>query len=230
MITRAALLLLIVHLGAAVSTSAQSNIDAMHKHAWHENVGWTNWRDANAAAEGVGIGESVLSGFIWGENVGWINVGDGTPGSTCGGLPCYGNADATDFGVNVDPEGELHGYAWAENVGWLNVDGGALASPPQPARIECGGRLTGYVWGENVGWFNLDDSIRYIALEAGAVPVTCDMNHDGAIDGLDIQVFLNLLFAPDGATWLDFCSGDVNGDAALTADDVADFVACLLGA
>src|SRR5580765_2251648 len=131
--------------------AAQSNIDntVPDKFGWGENVGWTNWRDANSAADGVNVGSFVMRGFIWGENIGWINVGDGTPTSP----PYYSNANGTDFGINIDSDGDLHGYAWGENVGWINFDGGALATPAQPARILCASpptvtrsRLTGYVW------------------------------------------------------------------------------------
>ena len=56
-----------------------SNVDSVDKYGWAENCGWTNWRDANAGAEGVNVGFDFLSGFIWNENTGYINVGDGTP-------------------------------------------------------------------------------------------------------------------------------------------------------
>src|SRR5690606_11465691 len=62
--------------GAAL---AQSNIDTVDKHAWGENIGWTNWRDANGGAQGVIFGLRFAEGFVWGENVGWINLGDGSP-------------------------------------------------------------------------------------------------------------------------------------------------------
>src|SRR5262245_30498192 len=79
------------------SAFAQSNIDNSipDKFAWSENLGWTNWRDANSAAQGVNVGGFVMSGFIWSENVGWINFGDGTPLSP----PYYGNTNGMDFGV-----------------------------------------------------------------------------------------------------------------------------------
>jgi hypothetical protein len=39
---------------ATVGTAlAQSNIDPANKFAWGENIGWTNWRDAGGAAQGV---------------------------------------------------------------------------------------------------------------------------------------------------------------------------------
>ena len=55
----------------------------------------------------------------------------------------------------------------------------------------------------------------------------CDMNCDGAIDALDIEPFLDLLFGggnPCGA-----CTGDVNGDGEINASDIEPFLACLFG-
>ncbi len=211
---------------------AASNIDnaVPNKFAWCENVGWTNWRDANGGADGVNVGAYVLSGFVWGENIGWINVGDGTPGSVCSGIPCYANADGTDFGVNISPDGLLHGLAWGENIGWINFDGGALATPAQPARILCTGRLSGYAWGENVGWINLSVVTpgQFVAVVSSFVPLLCDMNHDGVKNGIDIQSFVNRLLL-GGADWRDICSGDLAPPpGALTPADVPPFVSCLL--
>ena len=102
---------------------AQSNIDPEHKHAWTENCGWSNWRDADDGDAGVLVAETFLSGYIWAENVGWISVGDGSPASG----EHYANADASEFGVNIDPlTGDLFGLAWGENVGWVNFDTASL--------------------------------------------------------------------------------------------------------
>src|SRR5262249_41818656 len=157
------------------------------------------------------------------ENVGWINVGNGVP---TGGL-YYGNLNGIDFGVNVNPDGSLSGLGWGENVGWVNFGGGALASPAQPAMITCDGRLHGYVWGENLGWLNLDDASRFVSLAPSAVPVTCDLNHDGQVDGLDVQEFVNHLVAGD-ASWAELCGGDLDHDGLITAADVQAFAHCLL--
>lgn len=135
---------------------AQSNIHPDHKNAWTENVGWTNWRDANGTADGIAVGPTFLSGYVWCENVGWIHAGDGNGP--------YGNNNDTDFGVNIDANDDLNGYAWAENVGWLNFDTGSVA--PNQARYDrATGRFRGYVWGENIGWVNLDDATHYVATE-----------------------------------------------------------------
>ncbi|MEK6644894.1 MAG: hypothetical protein AABZ08_13405 [Planctomycetota bacterium] len=219
-------------------TFAQSNIDTTvpNKHAWGENIGWTNWRDANAGVQGVNVGVLVLQGFIWGENVGWINVGDGTPGGLGGQ---YSNVNGNDVGVNISSDGTLHGYAWGENIGWINFDGGAMATPALPARILCAtppgqplARLDGYVWGENVGWINLADlnPTKYVAVDAATTPVACDMNMDGFVNGNDVQPFVNAMLG--GTTWQSVCSGDLEPppDGMLDMDDVNPFVTCLLTA
>ena len=116
MMRRRVSLMLVVSLASVGRAAAQSNIDPAHKYAWGENIGWTNWRDANGGVDGVlvdGINQ-CLSGYIWCENAGWLDVGDG-------GCP-YGNTTGLDFGVNIDANGDLFGYAWGENIGWVNFD------------------------------------------------------------------------------------------------------------
>src|SRR5262249_48166173 len=114
------------------------------------------------------------------------------------------------------------GYAWGENVGWINFSGGALASPPNPARIDAlGTRLRGYVWGENIGWINLDDAAAYVGL-TGACG-SSDFNCDGDIGtDADIEAFFaciagNCPPAPCLST-ADFnADGDVGTDADIEA-------------
>ncbi len=206
----------------------QSNIDPTNKHAWGENAGWTNWRGEATPGQGVLVAGTFMGGFVWSENVGWINLGDGAPTNGVN----YANVDGGDFGVNIDPDGDLHGMAWGENTGWFNFDGGAMATPPQPARIECDGRFTGYVWGENVGWINLDDLTpgKFVSVDAATVPVGCDLNHDGTSNGLDIRLFVEFVLMMSSPDWRDVCSGDVEPvpDMMIDPDDLAAFVSCLL--
>ena len=63
---------------ATASLGQSSNIAADDKFAWGENIGFTNWADANGRADGVRLERSHLRGFVWGENVGWSNLDDGT--------------------------------------------------------------------------------------------------------------------------------------------------------
>jgi hypothetical protein len=209
---------------------AETNIDAASESAWAENVGWMNWHDAGdpAGSQGVHVGSRFLAGMIWSENVGWIVVGDGSP---LDGV-AYANGDSSDFGVNIATEGLLSGMAWGENIGWINFDGGATATPAQPARIDCNGRLNGYAWAENAGWIDLSETEtgKFVALDSAATPYACDMNHDGAANGRDVQNFVDLLLV-GGADWRDLCSGDMEAtpDNALNIDDVDAFVSCLMG-
>jgi len=166
--------------GAAVPVFAQSSILPTAKYAWQENIGWTNWRDANSSLQGVRLLPSAfnprfLAGFIWSENCGWINTGDGSP---VNGI-AYANLTGLDFGVNVGVGGACNGLAWGENIGWINFNTApTLAAFNQHARWDAGaGRFRGYAWGENIGWLNLDDDTHFIAgrtcapdLTTGAIP------------------------------------------------------------
>lgn len=147
--------------GLLLACLGATSIDSVLKYSWAENVGWLNWRDANAGAQGVAYHGTHLSGFIWGENVGYVNVG--------GGSGPYANTNDTNFGVNVLGGGNLSGYAWAENLGWVNFDTAPqLAAFSQQARYDAGaGRFRGYAWSENVGWLNLDDPTKYVAVSTG---------------------------------------------------------------
>ena len=86
--------------------------------------------------------DTIGSGFIFNANAGWISLGDGSPESGTN----YGNASATDFGVNVDSLSDpdffvLSGFGFSQNVGWINFDVSAQAvvgslprSPPAEPR------------------------------------------------------------------------------------------------
>ncbi len=190
---------------------AQSTINVNAKHAWSENCGWLNFRDAGtpSGAQGVRITPTLLSGLVWGENIGYINLGSGTPS---GGAQ-YSNANGTDFGVNRDPStGELSGFAWGQNVGWINFGGGALAVPANPARVDqAAKRLRGYAWGENIGWINLD-----AAVFVGTCPA--DFNLNGQVTVQDIFDFLAAWFAASQ-------TADVNGSGTVSVQDVFDYLA-----
>ncbi len=159
-IRHAILLLLLV--GAPLL--AQTNIDPTNKYAWGENIGWTNWRDANGGADGVFVGATFLSGQVWSESRGWINVGNGAGP--------YANTDDTNFGVNIDLNGDLNGFAWGENMGWINF-GWATAGNPDRPRFDAGaGRFRGFAWSEQDGWINLDDAVSFVGGPGGVPTVS----------------------------------------------------------
>ena len=208
---------------AAAPALAQSDVDPANKNAWSENIGWTDWHDAGSppGEQGVQVHDTFLSGLVWAENVGWINLGDGSPGD---GIE-YANTDGSDFGVNRDvATGELFGLAWSENIGWINFAGGALASPPSPARIENAGgicRLAGFAWGENIGWVNLNDATRFVGVPGGCenpCDLVADLDNDDDVDLQDLAYLLAHFGTLSGATLED---GDIDGDGDVELADLA---------
>ncbi len=187
---------------------ATTNIDSDKKFAWAENIGWTNWRDADGGAAGVRVDATFLSGFIWAENAGWINMGDGSPADGVN----YTNLDGADHGVNIvnSMTGELGGLAWGENIGWINFATTATQGADGARWDETEGRLRGYAWAENVGWINLDDSFHFIATEGCAA----DLNGDGMITAVDLATVLS-----HWGTSIPEC--DLNGDGDVSAVDLA---------
>ncbi|MGE3165413.1 MAG: hypothetical protein AB7O52_10950 [Planctomycetota bacterium] len=153
------LLVLLPAVFAGAGVSAQSNIEPANSFAWGENVGWTNWQEANGGLDGVRVEATFLGGFVWCENAGWLNLGDGTPGAGTS----YANVNGTDFGVNIAPDGTLDGFGWGENIGWVNFDTSSLGA--NRARFDAvASRFRGYAWGENVGWINLDDATSFVGV------------------------------------------------------------------
>jgi hypothetical protein len=74
------------------------------------------------------------------------------------------------------------------------------------------------------------------ALEStpGAGCLKDDCNRDGDVDGDDIQPFVKILFAAEGAMFecnslVENCPADVNSDGAVTVADVPPFICILLG-
>lgn len=194
---------------AAAGAGASSTIDPANKFAWGENVGWTNWRDANGGAAGVRVEDTYLEGFVWGENVGWIHLGSGP--ANCG---AYTNSSGADFGVNILENGDLSGFAWGENIGWINFNTApSLAGFGQQARWDASAaRFRGYAWGENVGWINLDDSAKFVGSE---LPCGLDLNGDNSIGFGDLNILLSA-FNLSGPCLV----GDVNGDNAVNFADL----------
>ncbi|MCG8405193.1 MAG: hypothetical protein MI923_08360 [Phycisphaerales bacterium] len=179
---------------SSAGAQSNSNIDVNNRHAWGENIGWTNWQhDAPNPGGGVIIHDTFLSGFVWAENVGWINLGDGDPGAQGDSEQAYANTDGADFGVNILCNGDLDGYAWGENIGWINFGWSASTNVQRP-RIDLVGpqgpvhsRITGYAWGENIGWINLSLTNETQYVEANVPTIARDCNGNNVLDACDID-------------------------------------------
>jgi len=120
--------------------TAGTTINITNKLAFGANLGWLDWRgDTN---NGAVIGEYICSGYIYAANAGWINLGNGSPAN---GIR-YQNNSASDFGLNVDSQGNLRGYAWGANIGWINFE-----SWGAPKFDLWSGRFSGHAYSANCG-------------------------------------------------------------------------------
>ena len=206
-------------------TIGQSNVSEDNKLAWGENIGWTNWRDADGGDAGVvftdlnlpivPVGDPVayLSGSVWSENGGWITVGNGN--GPYGGFGGGGGFDPPFYGVNILTTSFMKGFAWGENIGWINF-GTEPFIGADGARFDFAeGRLRGYAWSENEGWINLDDSTFYVSFEIGC---SGDLSGDGVVDGADLAALL--------AVWgTNNAAADLNGDGTVDGADLASMLA-----
>lgn len=194
---------LLALLFAPLPSHAASTIADANKYAWGANVGWLNWRDANATNDGAVIGEYVCSGYVYGANVGWIHLGDGTPDN---GIQ-YSNTLGTDFGVNLTghstsggvPRAQLRGLAYGANIGWINFE--AQGNPQITLNT---GRFSGYAWSANCGWINLGDGSFTLAT-TNILP-GADTDGDGLADAYEFQ-----FTSPDSLALLTD-SGDADAD------------------
>jgi len=211
------IMMLAIATALAGRASAQTNIDPNHAVGWGENVGWSNWY-GDGVSSGGRVGSTVLSGYVWFENVGWLNLGSGAPAN---GVH-YANS-APDFGVNIDPSGNLYGLAWGENVGWVNFD--TSSAGPDRARLDYCSRLRGFAWGENLGWINLDDATRFVGLSAGQAPPSGTPSLSVAMSGTNALVSWTLLGT---ATAYDIVQGGL-GVLHSTAGNFAAATAGCLG-
>lgn len=110
-------------------------------YGWSEQAGWLNAGAAPAPVTLVytGQGGGFLTGYLWGENIGYVAMGSGQGP--------YANTAATNWGVNLDPDGTLRGFAWSDRTGWVSFE-------PEP-RVRLGlysGWWEGHAWSESLGW------------------------------------------------------------------------------
>ena len=190
---------------------AATTINATNSFAYGANIGWVNWR--GDVTNGAVVGEYVCSGSIWSANVGWISLGSGAPAN---GIQ-YGNASATDFGVNLTghfisggiPRAQLRGFAYGANIGWINFE--ATGNPEISLST---GRLSGFAYSANCGWIDLASATAFV--QTDTIRPGADTDGDGIADAYEFT-YTN----PDSLAVLT-ATGDADGDGE---SDVQEYLA-----
>jgi hypothetical protein len=188
-------------LGATLGAGgAEPNINPARAYAWSPNLGWLNWRPDPVS--GVAIGQFICSGYVYSANVGWISLGSGSPAN---GMQ-YGNASATDYGLNVDMRGRLRGLAYGANIGWITFED---SGSPQLDLLD--GRFSGYAYSANAGWISLDGA--GFSLSADTISPGPDLDRDGLADDWE------LIYVGDLTTLT--ATGDADGDGLTNPQEYA---------
>ena len=183
----------------SLNLSAQSTISASEKYAYAANAGWLDFRATGS--DGVRVIDTALAGYSYAANFGWIHLGDGTPANG----HTYSNTSASDYGVNLSPEGNLTGYAHAANIGWIVFE----QTHGQPKLDLRTGKFSGNAYSANLGWIALDTSFSDLATTTIARP---DTDADGIADTWEQLNFGNLTTAT--------AISDQDGDGA---SDIAEY-------
>jgi Bacterial TSP3 repeat len=186
---------------ASISLHAQSTISATDRYAYSANAGWIDFRAD--ASNGTRVLDTCLTGFAYAANFGWIHLGDGSPSNG----HTYSNSSASDFGVNVSPDGLLTGSAYAANIGWITFE----PTHGQPELNLITGKITGHAYAANLGWIALDTPSSDLATLRIARP---DTDGDGLPDAWEKLRFSDLTTAN--------ATTDNDGDSA---SDAAEYIA-----
>jgi hypothetical protein len=179
-----------------IGAAGASTINNVNRYAYGANIAWMDWLgDTN---NGAVIGQYVCSGYIYAANVGWIHLGDGT---ATDGIR-YGNASATDYGVNHDGVGNLRGYAYGANIGWVNFE-----NQGEPKLNLLTGKLSGFVYGANIGWISLSNAQAFV--QTDVIARGPDSDGDSIADPWELEHAGNLV--------------TMNGTSDSDGDGVSDY-------
>lgn len=159
---------------------AENTIDPGQANAYGANMGWIN----HDAPDGLEVTETYLRGYAYSGNFGWIHYGDQPQNGHT-----YSNANAQDYGVNLDESLNLSGYAYCPNIGWINFSWASASDPNRP-KINTDGNITGYAYSANFGWIFLgDESTPLLVTQHINAP---DTDLDNIADSWEWRVFKNL--------------------------------------
>lgn len=154
---------------SAAAEPLPSTISATDRYAYAANSGWIDFR--LQTADGVRVSDTCLAGYAYAANFGFIGFGSGTPANG----HTYGNASASDFGVNLSPAGTLTGYAYSANIGWIRFD----PDHGFPRIDLMTGKFSGRAYSANTGWISLATPVSEIATVTLSRP---DADDDGLSD------------------------------------------------
>jgi hypothetical protein len=153
-----------------------SNIDRNMRYAYAANAGWMDLRPS--FVDGVRVSETCLGGYAYAVNFGWISLGSGAPANG----HTYSNGSATDYGVNVNAEGQLAGFAYCGNIGWIVFE----QSYGQPQLNLISGEISGYAYSSNIGWISLKTTVSSLFANGLLRP---DSDGDGISDHWEARSF-----------------------------------------
>ena len=174
----------------------------------------------NELGQVVGTSRSSESSqaFVYTDGVGMQGLPTVSRWNSAGAINSMGHI----VGGGADPR---RGYVWTPSTGSRVltdlIDPALQITVDNAVDINDSGQIAarGFDVGNRV-------FVQLLLTPVGACEA-CDMNCDGAIDALDIEPFLNLLFG--GGNPCGTCTGDVNGDGRINASDIEPFLACLFG-
>lgn len=201
---------------------------------------WINGtpHDLGTLAGGAAAQSSAADVNTAGQVVGWSDSVAGTPHAFLYQLDSAGNVvQRTDLGAlgttfsyayGINSAGIVVGSSDSRAVAWT---GGAAIDLNAEIPAASGWFLTRAVGVNDTGQIAAEGMRHGFAHALLLTPVACrkaDMNADGAVDGSDVQVFVNVLLS--GGTPAQVCAGDMAAvpDGRVTTADVQAFVTCVL--
>lgn len=142
-------------------------------------------------------------------------------------LAAYTPVNDLDLLVSAPGSELYHGNVFS---GDESATGGAADPLNNAEQVHRATPATG-VWRIDVAGAEVNqDSQGYALVVTGDVAWHCvkgDVNHDGAIDGEDIQPFVRVVI--EGGTPWEECAGDIDGASGPRSEDIPLFVSLLLG-
>jgi hypothetical protein len=136
----------------------------------------------------------------------------------------YNDSPMLYFSTALDP-------CVIQSAGWIGIQATSVSSPDcwflwagSPAGDYASAFNDGSGWGINTDYYFQSDIAVCLTGSGGACSVLGDMNNDGAIDGDDIQGFVNCALGGGG----NCACGDFDGNGSVDEQDVLPFVSFLV--